>query len=528
MAVAFDAVGTGGTANTTAGLTYPIPIGASASALLVAVGGYYGFGSYTTLTTHTVTVGSIPLTLLGIVDTNNSAGFGWVELWGIINPPTGVQNITVIEVDNPFNAAATIYSNATTYTGVAQFGTPVINTGSTLSLASGSIVSTTGNMVVSAQGVWGRTLTVGGSGTSRYNQPTTGVGTVTLLLQDIAGASTVTLTSTAGSAGSWGVVSVNLIGGTQWHVNSSALAMTTTRAAGASFVGRAYTVGASLALTTATTANGTGQHLGPALRYVGRAPDSNSVLATSSYTQAQNNATLVTPAWISQQITIATANLVTEDWVDQQVANHSTQTQVTTALSAYTPNSALGAHNGIAQLNGSQAIPVGQLPTLVTNSLAVNYDAATSGTIWLPTGQSVTTASNNVGAVPLAQVTIPNPGYPWVPWPFAVVQGQAGGTPPGTRLAGSGNFGLLAVTPVGDNTVIYAAGVCTDDMLANYYLCQPGGATGVGSGLTPQTQTPIVGGATLLLSGCSWSGTGYVFWGTGLYFYVLCLPAIGG
>jgi hypothetical protein len=263
------------------------------------------------------------------------------------------------------------------------------------------------------------------------------------------------------------------------------------------------------------------------LRYVGRAPDSNSVLATSSYTQAQDIATLVTPTWIAQQMSSASASLVTEDWVDEQVANHSTQSDVTTALQDYTPNSDLGAHSGIAQLNGSRMIPVGQLPTLVTNSVAANYDAATSGTIWLPTGQSLTTASNTVGAVPLAQVTIPNPGYPWVPWPFAVVQGQAGGTPSGTRLAGSNNSGLLAVTLVGTNTPIYAAGVCTDDMLPNYYLCLPG-PTSTGGVITPVIQPPIVGGATLLLSGSCWAGTAYTFSGTGMIFFCLVLPAVGG
>jgi hypothetical protein len=261
---------------------------------------------------------------------------------------------------------------------------------------------------------------------------------------------------------------------------------------------------------------------------VGRPPDSDSVVATTQYTQARWNATLVTPQWITQQVTIASANLVTQSWINQQISNYLSQSAVTTALTGYVPTSELGAASGVAQLNSNLLVPSGQLPTLVTNSLAVNYDAAISGVIILPSGQTATAQTDVIGAVPLAKVTIADPGYPWVPLPFAVVQGNAGGAGSGTRLAGNNNFGFLTVTPFGATSPIYAAGICTDDSVPNYYLCLPYGG-GVGSVMTPLTQPPIIGSLTLLLSGCSWSGGvgGYVFSGTGMVFYVLVVPAVG-
>jgi hypothetical protein len=80
---------------------------------------------------------------------------------------------------------------------------------------------------------------------------------------------------------------------------------------------------------------------------------------------------------------------------------------------------------------------------------------------------------------------------------------------------------------MGQITPIYGAGVCTDDTLPNYYLCLPYGS-GVANAMTPLTQPPIIGGVTLLLSGCCWAGNDYIFSGTGLVFFVLVVPAVGG
>ena len=564
MAVAFDSVGVGGTAHSTSGVSWAHTLGGSATALLVGIGGYYNTSSgYSSLTTHTVMVGTTPLTLLGIMNCSNAVGHGWVELWGLIGPPTGAQTITVNEQVS--GVACYLYGDSVSYTGCGQFGTAVLNSGTNTTQTSGAIVSATGNMVISAQGVYDQTMTISGTGTSRYKAPASGTTNyVTLLVQDITGATTATLTSTNGGYSStpWGTVSINLVAGTGWTGGAS-LALTTTvnRGLAASFpmsfpfllgaVGPSGNVawigGASLALTanvmsgsdSAFTMNfpfvfggigpsGARLILGPPLRYVGRYPDSDAVIVPASYAQTANAATAVTLNWIDSQVTNAAANLVNNAWVNQQVASYATQSQVSAALASYVPNTALDAASGIAQLGPDEEVPADSLPVLITNSLAVNYDAVAVGTVYLASGNTYTVSSTNLGAYLIASVNIPDPGYPWVALPFAYVQGYAGGAASGSRLSGNGNSGLLTVTlPITTGTpVVYAAGLMTDDTLPNYYQCVPfGSATG---SMTPLTQPPIIGPATLQLSASCWTGNSYVVSGTGLVFYCLVLPAQGG
>jgi hypothetical protein len=132
--------------------------------------------------------------------------------------------------------------------------------------------------------------------------------------------------------------------------------------------------------------------------------------------------------------------------------------------------------------------------------------------------------TETIGEYTIGQVTIADPGYPWIPWPFAYVQGFAGGVGSGSRLQGNGNSGLLVVTPLNAQLPIYAAGVMTDDPLPNYYQAIPYGATT--DSMTPLLQPAINGPLTLQLSACCWTGNAYTVGGTGLVFYVLVLPSI--
>lgn len=531
MTVTFDSVGAGANGNSASGISWSHTIASTATCLVVAVGGFFPGGSKSQLTTHTVTVGSTPLQLLGIVEGANTATWGWVELWGLLSPPTGTRTITVVEklsgvLDCYLNA------NSASYIGATQFGTPVINYGTATTITSGAIVSGTANRVLSIQGGYAATLT-SPTGTSRSNKPIPAVNVyTTILMQDSPGAATVTQNSTFSGPNGWGAVSANLIGGTQHHVNANTTAMTVTRSAGVNAVGTTWHVGATLALTMTRAAVGIGLPLGPSLRYVGRYPDSSGVICPVSYVQAVNAASAVTPTWVDNQVTIAAANLVTEEWVDQQVANYSTQSDVTTALEDYVPTSALGTDDGVAKLNSNSKVPTDQLPAdLITNSLATSFNFLTQGTLYLPSNSTHTVTTSILGEYVVAEGTVPDPGYPWVPWPFVYILGQATGASSSTRLAGNGNFGFIAVTPVGSVAPVYAAGVCTSDPFLNYYLAMPfGAATNVqaGSGMTPLTQPPINGPLDLQVSVCCYSGNSYTFNGTGLVAYLLCLPAAGG
>lgn len=265
-----------------------------------------------------------------------------------------------------------------------------------------------------------------------------------------------------------------------------------------------------------------------ALESVGRNPDTDSVVIPKSYADADNAATAVTNAFIDSQCAGQGANLVTQGWIDGQVSNYATRSAVNTADAAYLPLASLGAANGAAKLNSSGTIPAGQLPPLTTNRLALSYSIATSGTNFLGSN-SRTVTTTNLNEYIIASIPIPDPGYPWIPFPYAYISGQAAGSPSGSRFVGNGNFGFLTVmAPAGISNTIYGAGVCTDDPVTNWYQLVPGcNATTPGNPVTPISQPPILGPLTLNLGCCCWAGAAYTFNGPNLVFHITVLPALG-
>jgi hypothetical protein len=261
-----------------------------------------------------------------------------------------------------------------------------------------------------------------------------------------------------------------------------------------------------------------------ALEYVGRYPDSDGTLVHKTYADTQSAAIQVTNAFIDNTCTAAAANLVSTTWVDQRVALYSTQTQAATALSSVSvPLTQLGVPNGVAQSGATNSVPAEQLPlTLNTDRIAQCYDLS-SGTTYLTSTQQVTTT--NFREYLIASIPIPDPGYPWIPMPFATVRGQAVGPAAPTRYTGIGNYGLLTVAPPsGVSNTVYGVGVCSGDTYYNSYQVFPYSST---NGLTsPTTVGPVNGGLTLNLTGACWSGTGYRFSAVGLSYFVLVVPAI--
>lgn len=519
--VTFDNVSNLGTSHSTSGFSGSYTLGASATGLLVAVGGCGT--SMSSLTTRTCTVNGKPMRLLGAVNNANAANKGWTELWGLIGAPTGLVTIAVVE--NNGSTPAYLNVTAISMSGAGQFGNAVTNYGTAATTTSGAIVSATGNRVLTVTGAYDATLSAP-SGTQRSDMPASPtVDYVTLLVQDAAGAATVTNTCTYAGPDGWGDVSVNVIAGNLWTV-SAPLSLTVGEAAGGSFVGQVWTKSAQpTALATTASASVTAQAQGPPLRYVGRAPDSASVLGTTAYAQSADASNLVTPSWISQQVAQAASSLVTPEWVSEQAAAYLAQASVTSALSGYVANSLLGAANGVAQADPSGIVPSAQLPALTTNNVAMAYDCVNNGSLFLPTGTEQTVITENIGEFVLAEVVIPNPGYPYVALPFGWVLGYSGGTPSSSRLEGNGNVGFLAVTEPSEETPVYGMGLMTADTLPNYYSVLPA-ADGLAT-VNPTTQPPFQTGVTLQLSACNYAGSDYVVSGTGLIFFVLVFPALG-
>ena len=311
----------------------------------------------------------------------------------------------------------------------------------------------------------------------------------------------------------------------------------------------------------------------PSLEYVGRSPDNQGSLVTKSYADTQQANTLATTAFIDSSCTnvAGTNGLVTPLYVDNQVANYATQAyaQIYTATN-YVPALSLGSTNidnsdgtatGAIADNGDGTVtaPVaitdplngtavgnpdtiltiaksdsgGNIPSAiipsgypVTDRVLICYDLASSGaTNYIGTSSRSPTGSS---FFTVAQIVVPDPGYVWVPLAFAMISGNANGTPSVNRFTGNGNYGLITVNPNGDTTTTYSSGVCTGDSKIRYYPCLPHAAPpGIAGQMTPTTQPPISGGKTLNLNVWAWGqgSTGYTFYGTGLVFYVLVSPA---
>jgi hypothetical protein len=217
MAVAYDATGAGASGAASSGSTgttisWSHTIGASATCLVVGVSAWDNINA--TAATRSVAVAGTSLTLLAVINNNNAGGQGWVELWGMVGLTglTGAKTITVNEyqTSNPSSAYPQLAGNSVSYTGVGSIGTAVTNFGSGAGTAStGAITSAAGNMVVgSFSANTSGTAFSALSGTSRVNMAGVGSTNDPLMIQDAAGASTVTLTATTTAA--WSAVGVNL------------------------------------------------------------------------------------------------------------------------------------------------------------------------------------------------------------------------------------------------------------------------------------------------------------------------------
>jgi len=263
------------------------------------------------------------------------------------------------------------------------------------------------------------------------------------------------------------------------------------------------------------------------LEYRGRTPSSDSHLVAKGFSDTTYAAKKVDAAYVDAALAAAksSANLANEDYVDAGDAMRAQKTDVDAADTAYIPASQLGAVNGVASLDADGSLIAAQVPAgILTERLATSYTAAEHGTVNLTAGLVQEVSTTNIREVKLAGIPVPDPGYPWYPLPLAWVGGLSGGVDPGNRRLGTNDFGrLLVLPPAGVSDVIYGATVCTGVPYLDYYPVLPHATTGG----TPMTHPPIHGALQLNLYASLWSGTSYVFHGTGLTFMVFQVPAMG-
>lgn len=264
------------------------------------------------------------------------------------------------------------------------------------------------------------------------------------------------------------------------------------------------------------------------ISYVGRNPDTDSSVVPKTWADNQQTAVAVTTDWVNSQIATEISNdqLQTNTYVNTQDALRAHKTDVDAADTAYIPATDLGIVNGIASLDANGSVTASQVPAgLSTSRVAQTYTAASNGHVYLAPGSTHQVNSTTIREYKLADVTVPDPGYPWRPLCFGLVGGWSnGGSVPSSRGSGTGNLGKLTVLPpVEVSDVVYGIGVCTGAyQKLSYYTVLPYAA----SGATPINVSPITGSLELDLWACCYSLTGYVFSGTGLMFQVICVPAV--
>jgi hypothetical protein len=575
MAVTYDSVG-GGVA-TTRGVTstsWQHVMGVSATALIVAVN--FSGSTNVSSVTRTVKVGTKTMTSLGVITNRFNlflAPVGWIELFGVIGPPTGVQSIFIT-----CSASEQITANSVAYNGASAFGTfagsiGLLGTGQTLP----SVTGLNKGMVVAAFGVTSnRTLTAGSGQTMRWTaaaaasvgiEDTTATGLVSmsmgfseLLPVAWSGVAVALVPATTASIGHTAATTPMAPKVTLTAALNSSLVSTASRTTTATVTASATVVSpigpktaessriitatptasafsftpppptaASAAITASRTATAT-RTLAPTtaatspLMYVGRYPDEPDSVVSKKYVISLNSTTALTTSFIDQIVGSRAQYLATTAFVDQEDTKRATKTEVTAADANYFP--ATG--HGLAVIDSTGKLPASAIPSsgLVTDRITRYYPCA---------APSISTPTRVVTATPtellIGTVTVTDQGYPWIPLVFAYVKGydRIGASP--TRWAGTGvaddagqilinNVGILTVQ--GSNGTVYGSGQCTASTKDTYSVVLPASAS--------TAATPLSGALTFNLygscrDGAGRTGEGYTFTGSDLIFYVIAMPA---
>lgn len=276
------------------------------------------------------------------------------------------------------------------------------------------------------------------------------------------------------------------------------------------------------------------------LQYVGRAPDTDSSLVPKSYADTLNSSIQVTTGFTSTQISSAAANLTTQTYVDSQNALWAKQAAVTTADNTFLPATSLNAALGAAGLTSAGNIITAQLPSsgIITDRVTQCYSigalsgqagllGGTLGTVTHATGTILINGSHTV-TTPTARefqmcsLSLPDPGFPWVPMCYGLVQGDSsGGSTPTYRSQGNSNYGVLYVLPPGSNQP-YGIAVCTSSIKTNTYPILSYAA----ANQTPSTVTPITGPLELDVWASCLSGNSYTFYQANFTFFVMQMASM--
>jgi hypothetical protein len=259
--------------------------------------------------------------------------------------------------------------------------------------------------------------------------------------------------------------------------------------------------------------------VGP-LKYVGRRPDS-SAYAVMSKAHVDNayEELRVDNAYVTGAVQDVLPSLASQTYVTNQDAQRATQTAVTAADAARVPLSQLsGVSGGVVPLNSSSSVPLSRVPATIKTHRGpfVRY----ADTVSL-VGAQVMAAPTGPKQFLAASVTIPDPGYSYIPLPFAVVRGGAlESSDLVTRSMTTSSYGQLSVLDAAN--VRYGWAVCGGRRVYDFHTLLPFADERV----NPTTRSLIDGPLTLNLWLGLYGGTTYTFTNTGFQFYVMVYPGV--
>lgn len=258
------------------------------------------------------------------------------------------------------------------------------------------------------------------------------------------------------------------------------------------------------------------------LRYVGRYPDSDGILVHKASVDDRWAAVRVDNAYIDAQAGATAADLSTQSYVDAQDAPLAKKTYVDTRDQLYVSTTSRGANNGVAPLDLNSYLPAIHHPLTLATERPMTVVHASGPDIKF-SGTRVVTSAANPKEFLAAQVTIADPGYPYVPVAMGQVSGRLDGTAvePAPGLS-TGVYGQAIVFDAANAT--YARAVTSGNRRTADSPLMPWAI----SGQTPVNVTgPLVLSLYLSLFGTPGGTTpGYAFTSARMSFYVLIFSGV--
>lgn len=249
------------------------------------------------------------------------------------------------------------------------------------------------------------------------------------------------------------------------------------------------------------------------LQYRGRVPDTDFSVLHKKWADDNYDLVKVDAAFVNNAVATEGIPLVSQTYVDNQDNLREKITAVDTADLGYLLATVLGTASGVASIGADGYVPSAQLPTLTTERKPFVVNA----TEVLMTGTHEVTTLNNK-EYRAANLTITDPGFPYIPLFFAYVSGGSlNGVQP-SRMLGTGSYGQISV--LRSDNLKYAWTLCNSKKALDTFCAMPFADTTI----NPTVLPPLYGTTQWSLWLGLWSGSTFTFTPTGFRFFAFVWP----